>query len=76
MAGATQAVQSAITAINSLACGGDDQHSGPAQSELLRQAVATVPAKGSSAMQAIEAIEALLTNSQAPAKVSRRYLVA
>lgn len=69
MGGAVQAVQAAITAINSLACGGDDQHAGPVQSALLQQAVATVPEKTSSAMQAIEAIEAALTYSQAPVKV-------
>ena len=69
LAAAAQAVQLAITAINTLSCGGDDQHSGSAQSVLLRQAVATVPDKNSSAMEAIEAIEAALTYSQAPAKV-------
>ena len=69
LAAAAQAVQSAVTAINTLSCGGDDQHCGPAQSALLQGAVATVPDKHSSAMQAIEAIEAALTYSQAPVKV-------
>ncbi|KAL3140400.1 hypothetical protein ABBQ38_004660 [Trebouxia sp. C0009 RCD-2024] len=68
LAGAAQAVQSAITALNTLSCGGDDQQGGPAQSPLLQGAVASVPAKHSSAMQAIEAIEAALTYSQAPVK--------
>lgn len=69
LAAAAQAVQSAVTAINTLSCGGDDQHCGPAQSALLQGAVATVPGKGSSAMQAIEAIEAALTYSQASVQV-------
>ena len=69
MAAAAQAVQSAITAINTLSCGGDEQHCGPAHSALLQGAVATVPDKGSLAMQTIEAIEAALTYSQAPVKV-------
>ena len=76
LAGAAQAVQSAVTAVNTLSCGGDDQHGGPAQSALLQQAVATVPEKDSSAMQAIQAIEAALTYSQAPVKVWSSSLTA
>ena len=62
-------MQSAVTALNTLSCGGDDQHGGPAQSALLQAAVATVPNKASSPMQAVEAIDAALTFSQAPVKV-------
>lgn len=58
-----------MTAVNTLSCGGDDQQGGPAQSALLQGAVASIPAKHSSAIEAIEAIEAALTFSQAPVKV-------
>ena len=62
-------MQSAITAINSLSCGGDDQHGGSVQCTLLKQVVATVPEADSSALQTIADIEASLTYAQAPAKV-------
>ncbi len=69
LAGAAQAVKSAITALDTLASGGDDQQGGLVLCTLLSQAAAAVPPQGSPAMQAIEAIEGSLTYPQAPVKV-------
>ena len=70
MAGAAQAVKSAITALNTLLNGGDDQQGGPVQCTLLARAAATVPEEGSLELHAIQAIEASLTYPQVAAKVT------
>ena len=70
LAGAAQAVKSAMTALDSLTSGGDDQSGGPVQCSLLAQAAGAVPEQGSLALQAIEDIENALTYPQVAAKAS------
>ena len=73
LAGAAQAVKSAMTALDSLTSGGDDHSGGPVQCSLLAQAAGAVPEQGSLALQAIEDIENALTYPQVAAKVSRNH---
>ncbi len=70
LAGAATAVKSAMTALNTLMSGGDDQNGGPVQCNLLIQAAAAVPEQSSLPMQTIEAIESSLTYPEPTAKVS------
>lgn len=70
LAGAALAVKSAMTALNTLMSGGDDEEGGPVQCNLLIQAAAAVPEQTSLPMQAIEAIESSLTYPEPTAKVS------
>ena len=70
LAGAATAVKSAMTALNTLMSGGDDQNGGPVQCNLLIQAAAAVPEQTSLPMQAIQAIESSLTYPEPTAKVS------
>ncbi|KAL0023612.1 hypothetical protein WJX77_007042 [Trebouxia sp. C0004] len=68
LAGAARAVKSAMTALNTLMSGGDDQNGGPVQCNLLIQAAAAVPEQASLPMQAIAAIERSLTYPEPTAK--------
>lgn len=68
LAGAATAVKSAMTALNTLMTGGDDQEGGPIQCNLLIQAAAAVPEQTSLPMQAIQAIENSLTYPEPTAK--------
>lgn len=70
LAGAATAVKSAMTALNTLMSGGDDQDGGPVQCNLLIQAAAAVPEQTSLPMQAIQAIESSLTYPEPTAKAS------
>ena len=70
LAGAATAVKSAMTALNTLMSGGDDQNGGPVQCNLLIQAAAAVPEQTSLPMQAIQTIESSLTYPEVAAKVS------
>ena len=70
LAGAATAVKSAMTALNTLMSGGDNQEGGPVQCNLLIQAAAAVPEQTSLPMQAIAAIESSLTYPEPTAKAS------
>ncbi len=70
LAGAATAVKSAMTALNTLMSGGDDQNGGPVQCNLLIQAAAAVPEQTSLPMQAIQTIESSLTYPEPTAKAS------